>query len=35
MRERKRIGFRKPVIPCSGPFRKRERKWKSAISELS
>jgi hypothetical protein len=26
--ERERIGFRKAVIPCSEPFRKREGKWK-------
>ena len=27
-REKERIGFRKAVIPCSGPFSKREGKWK-------
>jgi hypothetical protein len=29
-----RIGFRKAVITCLRPFRKREGKWKYAISEL-
>ena len=27
-KEKERIGFRKAVIPCLGPFSKREGKWK-------
>jgi hypothetical protein len=34
VRERKRTGFRKAVVPCLGHVSKREGKWILAILEL-